>query len=265
MPPEPLPPQTAQPGKYDTAPGVIAVPRDQIPPLPDDILTRPEAGRLDPRAWFSNSSQPLELEIGCGKGTFILQESKARPAVNFLGFEWEGEYFAYTCDRLRRAGAANARVLHADAVEFLRWRMPSGLLRVIHLYFSDPWPKAKHHKNRVVQHRFLAEAWRTLAPGGELRVVTDHDELWDWCAERFAVWTDAAAFAAWRIQGAPDHVGRVPDAALPPIPTDAAPFEKLPFTPPERVEDGEFVGTNYERKMCVGKTPHSCTLRKPTA
>jgi tRNA (guanine-N7-)-methyltransferase len=251
------PPPTA--GRYDTAPGVIAVPREQIPPLPDDLAERPHSGRLDLRAWFKDPAQPVELEIGCGKGTFILAEAQARPKTNFLGIEWEGEYFAYTADRLRRAAVTNARMLHADATEFLRWRVPDGMLAVIHLYFSDPWPKAKHHKNRVIQHRFLAEAWRTLVPGGELRVVTDHDDLWAWDDERFAVWTDAARFAAWRASGAHDHVGRVPDAALPPV---AVPFERLPFAALERLGKGAVVGTNYERKKCLDRPPHASTLRK---
>jgi tRNA (guanine-N7-)-methyltransferase len=232
---------------------VIAIPRDSIPPLPDDLGTRPDAGRLDPCAWFQNPALPLEIEIGCGKGTFILNESKARPGSNFLGIEWEGEFFAYTCDRLRRAGVTNARGLHADATEFLRWRTPSSLVSVIHLYFSDPWPKVKHHKNRVIQHRFLAEAWRVLAPGGELRVVTDHDELWAWDLAHFAPWTDAGGFAALR------STNTVPASALPPV---DRPFDMLPFATLDRMSEGEVVGTNYERKMCVGKTPHSCTLRK---
>ncbi len=245
--------QPPQQGKYDTAPGVIAVVREAIPPLPDDLASNPTGGHLDPRAWFANPAQPLELEIGCGKGTFILNEAKARPETNFLGIEWEGEFFAYTADRLRRAGLTNVRMLHADATEFLRWRTPANLLRVIHLYFSDPWPKTKHHKNRVIQHRFLAEAWRTLAAAGELRVVTDHDELWAWDMQHFAAWTDAPAFAALRASGA------VPVGSLPDV---SKPFDLLPFAALERMGEGEVVGTNYERKMCVGKTPHSCTLRK---
>lgn len=251
--------------KYDTAPGVIALRREDIPALPDDLHERPDAGRLDPRAWFRDPGKPFELEIGCGKGSFILGESKARPGTNFLGIEWEGEFFAYTCDRLRRAGIgenpANVRMLHADATEFLRWRMPAGLIKVIHLYFSDPWPKTKHHKNRVVQHRFLAEAWRTLEPGGELRIVTDHDELWAWDEERFAVWTDARAFDEWKKAGCPDHVGRVAAAAVPSVPV---PFERLSFAALDRMSEGETVGTNYERKMCKDRPPHSCTLRKLT-
>lgn len=252
----------ATPTKFDTAPGIIALRKEDIPPLPDDLLSNPEAGFLDPRAWFRSPSRPFELEIGCGKGAFILGESKARPDTNFLGIEWEGEFFAYTCDRLRRGGLAdqaNVRMLHADATEFLRWRTPPGLIRVIHLYFSDPWPKSKHHKNRVIQHRFLAQAWRTLGPGGELRIVTDHDELWAWCEERLAVWTDASRFDAWRAAGAPDHVGSVPLAACPPV---LVPFERIPFATLDRMAKGETVGTNYERKMCKDRPPHACTLRK---
>jgi len=264
-PPAPSPttgsPASSGAGKYDTAPGVIAVPREAIPPLPDDISARPEAGRLDPRGWFAEPARPLELEIGCGKGTFILGEARARPDTNFLGIEWEGEYFAYTADRLRRAGVRNARMLLADATEFLRWRVPNGTFSVIHLYFSDPWPKARHHKNRVIQHRFLAEAWRTLTPGGELRVVTDHDELWAWDEERFAVWTDADRYAAWRAAGSPDHVGRVPNEVLPGV---ACPFERHAFAAIERLGEGAVVGTNYERKKCLERPPHACTLRKVT-
>lgn len=254
---EPISP--ASPGRYDTAPGIIAIPRESIPALPDDIVTNPDAGRLDPRAWFRDPAKPLELEIGCGKGTFILSEAKLRPEINLLGIEWEGEFFAYSADRLRRANVTSVRMLHADATEFLRWRTPSGLFAVIHLYFSDPWPKSKHHKNRVVQHRFLAEAWRTLVPGGELRVVTDHDELWAWCSERFAIWTDAAKYAAWQTAGRPDHVGKVPETADPGV---VPPFEMLPFTTARDAERGEIVGTNYERKMCGDRPPHACTLRK---
>jgi tRNA (guanine-N7-)-methyltransferase len=141
-------------------------------------------------------------------------------------------------------------MLHADASEFLRWRCDGGVAQVIHLYFSDPWPKKKHHKNRVVQDRSLAEAWRVLVPGGELRVVTDHDELWAWDLAHFARWTDAGA---WR---------QTPEPIRALVATTTAPFELLPFTPPPWVGEGQTVGTNYERKMCVDKPPHAAVLRK---
>lgn len=222
-----------------------------LPPLPDAIMTDPEAGRLDPRAWFADPTRPFEIEIGCGKGGFILQEGAANPTVNYLGMEWAREFYLYAADRVRRRQLSNVRMLCIDAGDFLRWRCPSGIARVIHLYFSDPWPKNKHHKNRVIQDRFLAEAWRVLVPGGELRIVTDHDELWAWDVEHFDRWT---------------AVGGENDA----IPADlrsafklpAQPFERLPFVAPEWVEEGELLGTNYERKMCIDKPPHACVLRK---
>ncbi len=235
----------------DDAPGVVGVAARELPPLPDDILARPAAGRVDPRAWFTASALPLELEIGSGKGTFILNQAEADAGTNYLGIEWAREFYLYAADRVRRRGLGNVRMLHADAGEFLRWRCPAAILRVIHLYFSDPWPKRRHHKNRVVQHAFLGEAWRCLIPGGELRIVTDHDELWAWDQQHFAPWTRR-----------PDAGG---DSSLWPaqFSQDAdPPFEMLPFTPPAWVGEGQVVGTNYERKMCGQRGPHACVLKK---
>ncbi len=236
----------ATPPKFDDAPGVIGIAPGELPPLPDSILTEPESGRHDPRIWFRDPSLPFELEIGCGKGTFILEESRARPDANFLGIEWEHEYYSYSADRLRRVSAPNARMLRADATEFLRWRCPSAIVRVIHLYFSDPWPKSRHHKNRVVQDRFLADAWRVLLPGGELRIVTDHSEYWAWMEERFARWT------------APERAPEIPVL----IPTPA--FERMAYQKTTAAGEGELVGTNFERKYRrEGRPFHSCVLRKP--
>lgn len=234
----------------DDAPGVVGVAARELPPLPDDVLAHPEGGRVDPRAWFTQPGRPLELEIGSGKGTFILNQASADPQTNYLGIEWAREFYLYTADRVRRRALGNVRMLHADAGEFLRWRCPSAILRVIHLYFSDPWPKRRHHKNRVVQHAFLGEAWRCLSPGGELRVVTDHDELWAWDEEHFAAWT--------RDEGRGGEPSRWPQDAR----AGGPPFEVLGFSPPAWVGEGEVVGTNYERKMCGERGPHACVLRR---
>ncbi|MBL8962808.1 MAG: tRNA (guanosine(46)-N7)-methyltransferase TrmB [Phycisphaeraceae bacterium] len=223
-------------GAADTAPGVISVTREELPPLPDAILTDPNAGRADPRRWFEDSSRPFEIEIGCGKGTFLLHEARERPGVNFLGFEWEYEFFAYACDRLRRARIRNVRMLHADAVEFLRWRCPSGIVRVIHLYFSDPWPKVRHHKRRVVQESFLRECHRVLERDGQLRIVTDHSEYWEWMQHQF---------------------NRVT------LPAGEGLFEVGPFEPPRSAGEGELVGSNFERKYRRERRPfHAATLTR---
>lgn len=237
--------------ELDDALGVVGVSEVELPPLPDAAMTDPEAGRVDVGAWFRNPQAPLELEIGSGKGTFLLGQGKASPHVNLLGIEWAREFYLYAADRVRRAGLTNVRLLRTDATEFLRWRVRDGSVGVIHLYFSDPWPKTKHHKNRVIQHRFLFEAWRVLKAGGELRVVTDHDELWAWDQAHFDVWTRGGGLTAAGV------LTETQRAKLP-----ARPFEAKAFTPPEWVGDGAVVGTNYERKMCVDRPPHALVLVK---
>lgn len=240
--------------------GEVGVGEDELPPLPDAIATDREAGRLDPRGWFPHPERPFEIEIGSGKGTFLVQQAMLEPEVNFLGIEWAREFALYTADRVRRRRArgmlANVRVLNTDATSFLRWRVPAGIVRVIHLYFSDPWPKNKHHKKRVVQDRFLGEVWRVLAPGGELRVVTDHDELWAWDTEHFDRWTAGTGWELLRGFGLCDDA---PTGG----PTAPGPFEQGVFDRPESAGSGELVGTNFERKFRrEGKGFHASVLRR---
>jgi tRNA (guanine-N7-)-methyltransferase len=124
------------------------------------------------------------------------------------------------------------RVLNADGAEFLRWRVPSGAVRVIHLYFPDPWPKTRHHRRRIVQEPFLRECHRVLGPGGEMRVVTDHDEYWAWMEREFA-----------RVEGVL--------------------FRRGEFAPPGSAGEGELVGTNFERKYRrEGRPFHAAVLRR---
>src|SRR3954453_6100768 len=119
---------------------------------------------------------PVELEIGMGKGTFLTDQAKARPEVNFFGIEWARWYWRYASDRLRRNNCLNARTVRAEALYFLAEFVPDASLSVLHVYFPDPWPKARHHKRRLVQPPFLKQAERVLIPEGRLQIVTDHQE-----------------------------------------------------------------------------------------
>ena len=127
---------------------------------------------------FGNDA-PLELEVGSGKGTLLVTESKARPEVNFLGIEYARRYWRYAADRLRRNACANARIVLADATAFIRDYLEDESLSAVHVYFPDPWPKSRHHKRRFVQPDRIALLARKMRRGARLQIVTDHAEYFE--------------------------------------------------------------------------------------
>ena len=247
----------------DPAPGVVLVDGAELPPMPDSVLEDPGSARVDPRAWFTHPGRPFEIEIGPGKGAFLIQQGALEAGTNYLGVEWAREFARYAADRVRRRHEhdgthENIRVLHTDATQWLRWRVPHSIARVVHLYFSDPWPKSRHHKKRVIQHATLLDIWRVLTVGGELRVVTDHDDLWAWDEAHFAHWTGADT-----PRGAPAIPDPEPRVAEFLASRGAPAFEHGAFDKPGSAGSGELVGTNFERKFREqGRSFHACVLRK---
>ena len=129
----------------------------------------------DPAALFANAA-PVELEVGSGKGLFLSTAAAARPAVNFLGVEIAGGYARLCAGRLAAAGLTNARIVHGDATALVRDRLPDACLAAVHVYFPDPWWKARHRKRRVLSEPFLRQVARVLARDGRLHVWTDVEE-----------------------------------------------------------------------------------------
>jgi tRNA (guanine-N7-)-methyltransferase len=184
-----------------------------IEPIGLDVETIPR-----PIVWrelFGNAN-PVELEIGMGKGTFLTDQAKARPDVNFFGIEWARFFWRYASDRLRRNGCTNARTIRAEASFFLTEFVEPETISVLHIYFPDPWPKARHHKRRLIQPKFMPLARRVLKPGGRVQVVTDHQGYWEENIE--------------------------------PTVRSAEGFAVVDYARPGSAGEGEFVGTNFERK-----------------
>ena len=143
----------------------------------EDIIVKPPAEGVvvDPQAWFE-SPGPFEVEIGCGKGGFLLSRAKADPGVRLLGVEWANKYFRFCADRMARWQITNVRVMRTDAKYFVMRHLPPACVSVLHLYHPDPWPKHRHHKRRLVQPEFVDRAVRALESAGRWLVQSDHEE-----------------------------------------------------------------------------------------
>jgi tRNA (guanine-N7-)-methyltransferase len=146
----------------------------------DEIALVAEAlpDRVEPSSLFAGPG-PVELEIGSGKGGFLLRMARAHPDRNYLGIEWANEYYKYSADRMARWGMGNVRILRTDARHFVIHRLPPACLAAIHVYHPDPWPKKRHHKRRLFTAEFTEAAVRVLQPGGRLAVQTDHAEYFE--------------------------------------------------------------------------------------
>ena len=178
--------------------------------LEADLIPRP----IDWGLMFGND-RPVEMEIGMGKGTFITEAAKLHPEVNYFGIEWARWFWRYASDRLRRNGCLNARTVRAEAGYFVREFVRDASLSVLHVYFPDPWPKKRHHKRRLIQEPFMREIERVLAPSGRLQLVTDHKDYFE---QMEAV---VGASKLMRV---------------------------VEYNRPGQAGEGEFVGTNFERK-----------------
>lgn len=131
--------------------------------------------QYDFAAVFGNS-HPVELELGIGKGRFLIQQAIANPAVNFVGVEWASRYFRLVAERAAKRGLGNLRVLRDDAAHVMRHSIAPRSLQVLHVYFPDPWPKARHQKRRLVQPAFARQAASALVDGGRVLLATDHED-----------------------------------------------------------------------------------------
>ncbi len=116
----------------------------------------------------------IEIEIGCGKGAFLVAAAERRPDVFFLGVEAGTDYARYCAGRVQRRGIENAMLVADDARLLLADTVPTHSIDRIHIYYPDPWPKRRHRKRRIIDHEFTLLADRCLAPGGELLVATDN-------------------------------------------------------------------------------------------
>jgi len=131
-----------------------------------------EAPRLVWSQLFGND-HPVEIEVGFGKGTFLLASATLAPERNFFGIEVERKYQLTPAAYAMARSLTNVRVACVDAKEFLAEQIASDSIETLHVYFPDPWWKRKHHKRRLFTFDFALTCQRILQPGGVLRFATD--------------------------------------------------------------------------------------------
>lgn len=130
---------------------------------------------IDTTAWFERDA-PLIVEIGSGTGTATAAMAKAEPHVNLIAVEVYRPGLAQLLQLVERNDLTNVRVLRGDAVEVLEHMVAPESLTGVRVFFPDPWPKARHHKRRLLQGPTFALIASRLKPGGVLHVATDHAE-----------------------------------------------------------------------------------------
>ena len=167
------------------------------------VIEAPEL-RLDPERiiervdWVEvfGRQGPVEVEIGTGKGRFLLSAAAARPDVDHLGVEWANKYLRVAEVRAARRGLKNVRFARVDARELVL-AIPARSVVAYYVFYPDPWPKKRHQKRRFLQPATLDELARTLVPGGTVHVATDHEGYWGAILEAFAGRSDYERLGAF--------------------------------------------------------------------
>ena len=153
----------------------------------DFVINPRETGfeRLDLRALFRNE-HPVVLEIGSGKGRFLIATASERPDLNVIGIEKSLHYYRLIRDRIEKRHLENIRLINHDAFQVLQKMIPDASLAEIHIYFPDPWPRKREQKRRIIRPEALAEMRRTLVEGGSGIFVTDHRDYYEAAAPLIA-------------------------------------------------------------------------------
>jgi tRNA (guanine-N7-)-methyltransferase len=166
----------------------LSVPSQLDPSASPTLIYRPESF-VDPLDFgrMFGVQQPLELELGSGDGSFLARYAAAHPEHNFIGVERLLGRLRKLDRKGQRAGLRNLRLIRLEASYVLDYMIPPGSIRALHIYFPDPWPKRRHHKNRLINAKFTESAWAILEPGGKVYLRTDDRSYFEQMTAAFSM------------------------------------------------------------------------------
>jgi len=161
----------------DTRPARVP---EQLEFVPADCFRRLEGHEI------VREGRPLEIDLGCGDGKFLLEMAEHYPERDFLGVERLLGRVRKVCKKAAKRKLENLHVLRLESRYTAEWLLPLESISRLHLLCPDPWPKFRHHRRRLIQQEFLQAVWEVLEPGGEFLFKTDHPEYFEWAVEKVA-------------------------------------------------------------------------------
>lgn len=126
-----------------------------------------------------DQDRPLEVELGCGKGRFILARAKANPGTNFLGIDRLLARLRKVDRKISREGLSNVRLLRIEASYAVEYILPPLSVSTFYIFFPDPWPKRRHARRRLFMKPFLDSLHTILLSEGHIHLATDHLDYFD--------------------------------------------------------------------------------------
>ena len=145
------------------------------------VIHNPEENKGKWAGVFGNDA-PLHIEIGMGKGRFLMDMAKLHPEVNYVGIEKYSSVLLRAIQKMEEEELPNVRFIRMDAEEITNV-FGRGEVERIYLNFSDPWPKARHAKRRLTSREFLARYDQILVQDGKVEFKTDNKELFEFSLE----------------------------------------------------------------------------------
>ena len=144
-----------------------------------EILPPRDVLQLDPAKFFSSSVNQIWLEIGFGSGEHLVTQAINNPSVGFIGCEPYINGVARILTSISKLGLSNVRIFRDDARILLN-ALPDLSIARTFILFPDPWPKARHHKRRIVGPKTISALCRLMPKGAELRIATDDPSYKEW-------------------------------------------------------------------------------------
>ncbi|MGI6496053.1 MAG: tRNA (guanosine(46)-N7)-methyltransferase TrmB [Kiritimatiellia bacterium] len=166
------------------------VPRDPAAPLagrtPDSRMIAVDVTKPFPFYDCFDPSRRVEVDVGCGKGRFLIARATAYPDIQFLGIERQLVRIRKIDKKLCRIGLSNVRLLRLEASYAIEYLLPDDAIDRFYVLFPDPWPKRRHHKHRLFRPAFLDTVWKRLRDGGDIQVATDNADYFQQIVNVFA-------------------------------------------------------------------------------